>query len=82
MTTGVPGFAYGVSGSLKSLQVPAPRELMARTLIEYAVPFVRPVSVHELAVVVQLGGMLTPPAGFTCTSYPVMVLPFEAGAVH
>ena len=56
---------------------PVPAPLIAATVKVYAVPFVSPVTDAVVPVTTTL-----PAAGETVTLYPLMALPFEAGAVH
>ena len=77
---GVPDTVLGVAAldALDALLVP--RAFVAVTVNVCAVPFARPVTVHERAPVVQVQ---VPPPGLAVTVYAVMVAPpFEAGAVQ
>ena len=50
---------------------------MARTVKVYAVPFVRPVTVHDVVAEVQVK-----PPGDAVTRYAVTAEPFDAAALH
>ena len=69
---------YGVAELDAVLADPTPDAFVAVTVKVYAVPFVSPVTVHDVAADVQVA-----PPGEAVTVYDVIVLPpFDAGAVQ
>jgi hypothetical protein len=77
----VGGFGTVVAGMMLFEAAEAglvPAELVAVTVKVYVVPLVRPVTVQDVLLVVQVR-----PPGLDVTVYPVMAAPpLEAGAVH
>src|SRR5512134_561041 len=73
---GAPGTVLGVA--LRTLEAaPEPASFVARTVNVYAVPFVRPVTVHDVAPPVE---HVAPP-GLAVAVYDVITLPpLDAGA--
>ena len=67
---GAPGTVAGVTAPEALDATPVPAALVAVTVNVYEVPFVRPVTVHVVAVVVQVNE-----PGDEVTVYPVIVLP-------
>jgi hypothetical protein len=68
----------GVAELDAALEEPTPDAFVAVTVKVYAVPFVSPVTVHDVVAVVQVA-----PPGEAVAVYEVIAFPpFDAGAVH
>jgi len=73
-----PGAAAGTTTPDGTDVAPEPTSFTAATVNVYAVPFVRPVTVHDVVAVVHVN-----PPGEDVTKYEVISLaPLEAGAFH